>query len=487
MQSRANATPPPPDSHSVNKAESIRLRVDRASCRLSSARGPLSGSEARFGWYGTAITVLALVLFVGCGGSPSSTPAPNPRPAPAPAPPPTPAPPATPANLRVTDQGPDFVAWQWDPVTGATGYQVEVSIGDDSFSPPDELGILPANLTAVRFEDESLSPGTSVYLRVRAFSGSEASPVYGAFTQPVAGSTTGAPPPPPPPPDDHGDARSAATRIPVNSSTNGELEIRGDVDFFRFEVPPSGGSLRIETSGPTDTVGTLYLPDGTTIFSDDDGVDNNFAIVTVVPGGTYFVEVGGFENSATGPYLLVVSFSGGPSLGSMDLQVYWGATPTLGQLEASFTQDVGRPPSSTERETLRRYAEWQVPEGFVFGCRVVASLRQLAVLSSAIDAAASDVEAQAAAVLAFVGYADSMLRSGNCATFFQDQAIEWTGELTGDSALEGGEAIRVWGTPSTSVPVRSVARSLWWVERVQTTFNPGPLDHREPARFFGRP
>ena len=128
----------------------------------------------------------AVILASSCGDGPSPTP-----PIPVPV---QPSAPGVPQNVRVTDRGQDFVAWQWDAVSGAAGYQVQVSIGDDSFSPPDEEAALAANQTAVRFEDEALAPGTSVYLRVRAFAGTQAAPVYGQFSGAVSGMTAGAPP-----------------------------------------------------------------------------------------------------------------------------------------------------------------------------------------------------------------------------------------------------------------------------------------------------
>ena len=96
----------------------------------------------------------------------------------------------------MTDRGDNFVQWQWNPVSGAAGYQVQLSIGDNTFTPPDEQASLGADQIAVRFEDEQLAPGTTVYLRVRAFSGSAASPTYGPFTGAVSGMTSGAAPAP---------------------------------------------------------------------------------------------------------------------------------------------------------------------------------------------------------------------------------------------------------------------------------------------------
>ena len=112
------------------------------------------------------------------------------------------------------------------------------------------------------------------------------------------------PPPPPPPLDDHGDTQGTATAVGPNSSTSGELETAGDVDVFRLEVPASGGYLTIRTTGDTDTVGTLFLPDGETQRTDD-WYDRNFGIATPrLPGGTYLVEVTGY---GIGEYVLHVA------------------------------------------------------------------------------------------------------------------------------------------------------------------------------------
>ena len=117
------------------------------------------------------------------------------------------------------------------------------------------------------------------------------------------------------PPDQHGDRHGTATRVGPNSSTRGVLQNAEDRDFFRFEVPSSGGYLTIETTGTADTVGTLYLRDGTVRSNDDGGDGFNFRIVTgLVPGGTYVVEVSAFVLDAfpigefrIGEYVLHVS------------------------------------------------------------------------------------------------------------------------------------------------------------------------------------
>ena len=107
---------------------------------------------------------------------------------------------------------------------------------------------------------------------------------------------------------DHGDAPSEATAVLVQSSTRGLL-VPQDVDYFRIDVPRTG-TLRIETTGTTDTHGELTNADSDGDFrgaSDDNGgKDGNFLIEQQVKAGAYFVAVRGAAG-AQGPYRLQVS------------------------------------------------------------------------------------------------------------------------------------------------------------------------------------
>ena len=89
--------------------------------------------------------------------APPTSPAPPPAPEP---PPPAPEPPAKP-RVRVSKTGSDFVEWVWDPVEGATNYEVSVAE-----TPPDDR-------THVFTEDplwrwEGLAPETEYVIWVRA-------------------------------------------------------------------------------------------------------------------------------------------------------------------------------------------------------------------------------------------------------------------------------------------------------------------------------
>ena len=108
----------------------------------------------------------------------------------------------------------------------------------------------------------------------------------------------GEPPGEPPTGDDHGNNRSTATRVGADSTTAGRIEIPGDKDWFRFEIP------RLAPGLPTGTTGTLIVAfvspvysglikvfRGSTFVTQNDGpilVDPN----QILPG-TWYVEVTG--------------------------------------------------------------------------------------------------------------------------------------------------------------------------------------------------
>lgn len=107
--------------------------------------------------------------------------------------------------------------------------------------------------------------------------------------------------------DDHGDTRQDATRVAPNSTTEGNLEQGGDVDYFRVAVP-SRGTVTVETTGSTDTLGYLENASGGRIASNDDGgTGTNFRIRRTLDPRTYYVRVQGFDSSTTGRYALRIS------------------------------------------------------------------------------------------------------------------------------------------------------------------------------------
>ena len=111
--------------------------------------------------------------------------------------------------------------------------------------------------------------------------------------------------------DDHGDNIGSATSVSVPSTTAGELEQGGDKDYFRLSVSEAA-TLTVETTGTTDTYGTLFDIDGSSLETNDDGgAGTNFEIERDINAGTYYVEVRGFRSSTTGTYELDVSADSG--------------------------------------------------------------------------------------------------------------------------------------------------------------------------------
>lgn len=105
--------------------------------------------------------------------------------------------------------------------------------------------------------------------------------------------------------DDHGNDTVSATPVGETSDTAGSLEIGGDADFFRFTL----GDARIvslNTTGFTDTFGTLFDADGRELASNDDPTEDdlNFEISRTLPAGTYYIRVRGYDAAILGPYTL---------------------------------------------------------------------------------------------------------------------------------------------------------------------------------------
>ena len=138
--------------------------------------------------------------------------------------------------------------------------------------------------------------------------------------------------------DDHGNDIDSATSVSVPSNTDGELEEGGDRDYFRVEVAQAT-TLTVETTGSTDTLGTLFDADEESLETNDDGGSGtNFLIERAVEPGTHYVEVRGYNDSSTGAYELRVSATDGGGGGAPDLVV---ESPSVSESDvepgASFT------------------------------------------------------------------------------------------------------------------------------------------------------
>ena len=108
--------------------------------------------------------------------------------------------------------------------------------------------------------------------------------------------------------NDHGHDQASATPVGIPSTTAGMLE-RYDRDWFRIDVAQAG-TLRLETTGRTDTFGTLYSADGSELAKEDYSprTSTDFRILMdSVAAGTYYLQVRGGYNRTRGAYSLEVS------------------------------------------------------------------------------------------------------------------------------------------------------------------------------------
>ncbi len=102
------------------------------------------------------------------------------------------------------------------------------------------------------------------------------------------------------PPESCDDARPLA----VGQAATAEVDGMRD-RYYRFEISEAG-PYRVSSAGELDTFGTLYDGFCQELASDDDGEGANFAISRLLPAGTYYVAVRGFDSSTLGSVTLLV-------------------------------------------------------------------------------------------------------------------------------------------------------------------------------------
>ena len=110
-----------------------------------------------------------LVVAIGCGNGADGTPIASPTAAANPAPEPPPERPPQVTGIEVADAGQDFVLWTWDPVDGATGYEVHAfPAGTPSSEREGDRVYIRAIVEEPSVRVEGLEPSTAVELFVRA-------------------------------------------------------------------------------------------------------------------------------------------------------------------------------------------------------------------------------------------------------------------------------------------------------------------------------
>jgi serralysin len=135
-------------------------------------------------------------------------------------------------------------------------------------------------------------------------------------------------------PDIPGDNTTTAT-ISVGGTVSSTLETLGDHDWFRITLT-AGQSITVFVDGTTleDSYLRIRNAAGTVIFENDDissGVDRDSRLSFSAPStGTYYIDVGAFDEAYTGDYQVSVSVYTPPPLATYDqianqlVEGYWG-------------------------------------------------------------------------------------------------------------------------------------------------------------------
>ena len=168
-------------------------------------------------------------------------------------------------------------------------------------------------------EDATPAPGWSIHDRGQSNDYGTGFEDYGADVANkirVNGTINDNPPPPPPPPprggggggsrDDHANRPAQATPVTLDptftAQTAGQINTASDVDYFVIDVPHAG-VLVVETTGRTDTVGTVWKDEEELAMADGGGERRNFRIRMRVEASSAIVAVRG-NGRQTGSYTL---------------------------------------------------------------------------------------------------------------------------------------------------------------------------------------
>ena len=126
-------------------------------------------------------------------------------------------------------------------------------------------------------------------------------------------------------PDVQGNTLETASLLDLENPVTTSLDIPGDLDFFRIEVE-SESHLVLETTGETDTLGTLFDSSGTLLVQNNNGNGLNFRITSRVSPGTYYLRVNQPFGNGTGEYTLTGSLTFIPSLSILSAERTGGET-----------------------------------------------------------------------------------------------------------------------------------------------------------------
>ncbi len=252
----------------------------------------------------------------------------------------------------LTDAGNHKVdgVWPWlvftdDPptVSGATVTLHYDEMLDEDSEPPFgafavTVGGAPGEVTGVSIDNRTVTltlrtpvgASDEVRLNYTAPTGTEATPLQdlvGNKAQDVAGQVVrnDTPPPPPPSPpggtgggsggrgggsrpqDRHGNTPTQASEISLGmpnwtAAITGQINPADDVDYFTLTLSHDG-VLVVETTGRTDTVGTVWQAGEVIATSDSGGIRQNFRLSVRVEAGAVVIAVAG-NGRRTGSYTL---------------------------------------------------------------------------------------------------------------------------------------------------------------------------------------
>ena len=190
-----------------------------------------------------------------------------------------------------------------------------LAYNDDSVYSPGRLSFFTAKKLAAR----------TYYVAVSGFAGKTGP--YRVYAEPMA---------------DQGNGISTAEELTLGAPTIGLIDpVTGtrpnrtaDEDLFKLELD-TAAEVHIYTTGEVDTVGELFDSDGTTSLAadDDDGDDANFLMRKELEAGTYYIQVGGYQqglNPETGPYALFAE-----PVRSLNL----GGTAVAGTIDQGFDEE----------------------------------------------------------------------------------------------------------------------------------------------------
>ena len=118
--------------------------------------------------------------------------------------------------------------------------------------------------------------------------------------------------------------------------------------------------MYIHSTGGTDTIGTLFGPDGSQLATDDNsGQGNNFRLAVSVTPGLYLLEVRGKDEKTRGAYELVTNFVTGDEVeGPTTTTPTTPTTPTTTAPDADPTGNLDEPPNNGTRSGIGLIRGW---------------------------------------------------------------------------------------------------------------------------------